>query len=372
MSNTNTIDTQGTWESFCASELLTIQPLLLELGFTLEKNQPHTQGERFLMHAVTSESGKKLILIGRRISDNLRVIIKITRDPHGIRELVHERTCRTVLTQIRFAYDVFFAPTEILFTEKDGYTISIHEFISQEKTFLERPLKEQFSLAIKAFKSQEGAHATTHAHIRLVQKSFTSAHADFYLNTFRNFCSSIQKAHPENIRLSMLLTHATEILENNREIIEQYSGFLTHIDFVPHNFRIVGDTIYLLDHSSLRFGNKYEGWARFLNFMVLYNKPLEEALMAYVKENRTPEESLSLYLMRLYRLGEIIWYYTRTLTSSEGNLRELNQKRIIFWTEVLTATSKHESVSEDIISSYKTSRDALRGADEKKRQIGLH
>ncbi len=141
---------------------------------------------------------------------------------------------------------------------------------------------------------------------------------------------------------------------------------------MPHNIRIVGDDIYLLDHSSLRFGNKYEGWARFLNFMALYNPPLEQALLQYVRENRSSEESESLQCMRVYRLGEIIWYYVSTLAKSSGDLRVLNEKRVAFWTNVLEAILENKPVPEDVLTEYKRTRDSLRTPEERQRQIGLH
>ena len=137
------------------------------------------------------------------------------------------------------------------------------------------------------------------------------------------------------------------------EIIEQYSGFLTHTDFVPHNIRVVGENIYLLDHSSIRFGNKYEGWARFCNFMALYNPPLEKALVKYVADNRTEEESISLRLMRIYRLGEIIWYYTSALDKSYGNLFALNKKRVELWSKMLENLLSENSLPESFIEDYK-------------------
>ena len=83
-------------------------------------------------------------------------------------------------------------------------------------------------------------------------------------------------------------------MEEHRTVIERYSGFLTHNDFVPHNLRVSGKEVYLLDYSSMLFGNKYESWARFLNFMIHHNRPLELALANYVRTNRGEEEYLEL------------------------------------------------------------------------------
>lgn len=360
------------WEAYRARELAVVAPMLAKLGFELEPEQPHLGGERYLMQAVTTASGKKLILLGRRAKDGMRVVIKTTSDTGGKRELEHERKCRRVLHKINFAYRVFHSPAEILFTERSGYLISIQAFIEQERPFLARPLEEQFALALTVFKAQEGAHATTYGHERLVRTSFGTMETAAYLRTFAGFKDNILRELPDEHALRRPLDEAFALLEKERETIEQYCGFLTHTDLVPHNIRVKGGDIYLLDHSSLRFGNKYEGWARFVNFMALYNPPLAEALREYVRLNRTSEESLSLKLMRVYRLGEIIWYYTNTLKKCSGNLRLLNEARVRFWSRVLDAVLHDETTPPEVLAEYRRTRDALRSEDEKFRQKDLH
>ena len=76
--------------------------------------------------------------------------------------------------------------------------------------------------------------------------------------------------------------------------------------------------------------------------------------------------------MRLFRLGEIVAYYTGTLKKSDGTLHNLNEARVAFWTEVLKAELTGNRVSDAIVTTYKQTRDQLRSEDEKKRQIGLH
>ena len=349
-----------------------IAPLIASLGFVLEPNQPHIGGERFLMQAITTTSGQKLILLGSRASDNKRVVIKITRDKNGKEELFHERKCRAALQNITFAYKIFLSPKEILFAEKDGYTISVQEYVEQKCPFLERALEEQFFIVLKAFKAQEGAHATTYGHLRSITKTFGKINAPQYLKSYRDFQKNISQHSFINEYTRALLQKGHEMLINQKETIEQYCNFLTHTDFVPHNFRIIDGNIYLLDHSSIRFGNKYEGWARFLNFMALHNPLLEKILVQYIKDNRTPEELLSLKLMRIHKLGELIWYHTKKLDKTSGNFRALTEKRVIFWTDVLEAILNSTSMSQEIVDKYKRERDALRSPDEIERQKGLH
>ncbi len=359
------------WKAYVDEELVHIQPILDAQEITLDAYQPHIQGERYLMQAVTTESGRKLILLGTRSKDNVRVVIKATTDLEGIRELEHERLCRRVLGEIQFSYRVFTTPEELLWYSKHGLVISVQRFIEQDCAFLERSLEEQFEYALDAFKAQESAHAATYEQSRLVKKTFGSLDSADYVSRFATFAYDIQR-FVNDTHTKEVLAAAHAYLKEHTRTIEQYGGFLTHTDFVPHNFRIADRHIYLLDHSSLRFGNKHEGWARFLNFMTLHNRPLERALLAYVRDNRTKEESLSLSLMRVYRLGEIISYYVHATQKSEGSLKTLNNARVHFWTSVLTATLHGASVSDDIVDSYTHLRDSLRSEDEKQRQMNLH
>lgn len=352
------------WQTYCAAELERITPLLRKVGFTLEEKQPHLSGERYL------QSPHKLVLLGKRVHDNLRVIIKISSNPSGIREIEHERRCRRTLVALKFAYQNFFPPEEILFSKHRDYVLFITSYIEQKTSFVGRPLKEQFSLALRAFKMQESAHAATYAHLRTVRRVFEMVGAPEYLSAFKTFMYCAQEMNDKD--LTTTLTRAELYLTTHQETVEQYCGFLTHADFVPHNFRVAGEKIYLLDYASLHFGNKHENWARFLNFMLLYNRPLEQALTDYVRLNRSTEEVLSLKLMRIYKVAFLLQFYCKTLQDVSKNTYELTRKRIYFWRQVLESLMADTYLPEEIISSYKTSRDALRSQEERERQRDLH
>ncbi|MEL6805410.1 MAG: hypothetical protein AAFO91_16700, partial [Bacteroidota bacterium] len=161
---------QIAWQRYKEKELNVIEVALQDRGYSLDSEQPHTAGERFLMQAVTTTSGQKLILLGYRTDDDLPVIIKATSDPAGKAEIAHEQQCRNLLPHISFAYNAFHAPTELESWQVNGLLISVQEKIEQPCTFLERPLSEQFEFALKAFKTQEGAHATTRTHYTTVAR----------------------------------------------------------------------------------------------------------------------------------------------------------------------------------------------------------
>lgn len=361
---------QEKWRKYVATELAALTPILSRHGYTLARTQPHTTGERFLMKNITTTSGEKLILFGLD-SDKKKVVIKATNDYTGQQELEAERNCRQVLQEINFAYETFDAPHEQAFFSEQCYTIAIQEFIEQSSTFLERPLEQQFMFALKALKTQESARITTSNHLKKVAPVFGIRKSSDYLRILTAFITSLHRsdADPTIIKSVHTVLHR---LRADQERIEQYCGFLTHTDFVPHNFRIADDTMYLLDWSSLAFGNKHESWARFLNFMTLYNPELETLLITYVEQNRAPEERKSLQLLRLYRLCELITYYTNTLPQSEGDLLALNQTRVQFWHDVLLAEMENRRVDQSVVGAYKTTRDQLRSAAEKERQINLH
>lgn len=360
------------WNSYKNKELESLETILKDRGFTLAPEQPHITGERFLMQAVTTASGKKLILYGTDQSDK-KVVIKATSDDSGKKELQHERECRSFLKEIDFAADTFHTPEEIAFFEEDGMLISVNVFISQPSTFLERNLEEQFTFALSAFKAQEGAHATTYKHIESIRRAYQVRSGKDYVSRFKEFIDVVNHNEQATNETKRALTAASKKIEANTEAIERYCRFLTHTDFVPHNVRIDNyGTMYLLDYSSLVFGNKHEGWARFLNFMTLYNPELEKALLDYVRDNRAQEEYQSLHLMRLYRLGEIIRYYVGTLEHSTHDLYTLNKSRVAFWTSVLEAELNNERISQESREAYILQRDSLRSPEEKKRQVGLH
>lgn len=367
-------DEKQPWETYKKRELAGLSPILLRLGYVLEEKQPHLGGERHLTRPLSG--GRKLVLLGNRTNDKRRVVIKTSSEKAGIAEIEHEHMCRRMLEDISFAYQTFLSPEELLFVREGVYAILITEFIEQEQTFLERPLKEQFTLALTAFKAQEGAHATTYDHANTIRNTFGEMTASGYYTKIQQYTQDIAKLLLDRKELysplDKTLDDAVVFLRDQQTTLAQYGGFLTHWDFTPQNFRIANHNIYLLDHSSLRFGNKYEGWARFINFMTLHNPPLEQALVEYVRLNRTAEEFLALKLMRAYRLVELIRYYATWLSGTEGDLHELARTRVLFWSEVLQRVLTNTNVPLAIIETYKNKRDVLRSPDEKERQKGLH
>ena len=355
-----------TWERYRESELAGVTPVLIDLGFTLDTIQVHLGGERYL------SGGRKLVLLGRRISDGSRVVIKVSSDTSGVAEIEHELRFRKVLEQINFAYHVFKSPSIVLSTRRSGYSMLITEFIEQECSFLDRPIEEQFFLSLKAFEGQEGVHSTTYGHSRLVRKAIGMWDSRMYLQTLARYKNETGILLRNNERVGDLMGQALDFLQQNIATINLYSGFLTHWDFVPHNFCIRDHEIYLLDHASIRFGNKYESWARFINFMTLYNQPLGQMLVDYVSANRGEQEALSLKLMRVFRLAELVRHYAGTLELAQGNLVTLNQARVEFWTTVLGAVLDGVPVDRNIVDTYRQLRDSLRDEDEKQRVRELH
>jgi hypothetical protein len=106
--------------------------------------------------------------------------------------------------------------------------------------------------------------------------------------------------------------------------------------------------------------------------MVLYNKPLEEALVTYVKDNRDANEYLSLRLMRIYKITKLLDYHSYAIMNSEKNLKKLSEIRVDFWLNILNSILKEKIKKKDTINKYKISRDNLRSNEEKNRQKKLN
>lgn len=368
-----TVDNKQIWDEYCKSELKVITPILSKLGFTLDQIQVHIGGERYLM-AIKRDvggGGKKLVLTGHRNIDGKRVIIKISRDIAGIEEIKHERKCRDVLQNINFAYRTFFSPEELLFTKQKSHIIFITTYIEERTAFLQHSMQDQFFLAMRAFEVQESVHATTSSHTKIISKTFGLTSAKNYLDSFDMFESESKDSDPNNNDLALTFNKANNFLHQNKNIIEQYCDFLTHSDFVPHNLRVVDRDIYLLDYSALHFGNKYESFGRFSNYMAIYNPELRMALFDYVKKNRGEEEYLSLRLMCIYKLGFILKFHTGTLANTAGNMNELSKERIGFWIHVMESVLDDKPVPEELVKKHHQALSSLRSEEEIRRQKEL-
>ncbi|MBI4155985.1 MAG: hypothetical protein HY507_02000 [Candidatus Zambryskibacteria bacterium] len=245
------------------------------------------------------------------------------------------------------------------------------EFIPQEKVFVTHSAEEQFFLILRAFEAQEAFHATTFEHLKTVRKLFPVLYAREYFSFFKEFKESVQKNYPDK-SLEQIFDKAEEFLLSNKTLIDQYCNYLTHTDFVPHNFRVSKRNIYMLDlvpnASTVHFGNKYEGWARFVNYMVIHNPELENLLSRYIRDNRGEKDYLNLRLMRVYKIGYLLKYYAESLEKTSGDLKELTLERIGFWHEILKYILDDKEIPTNFVEKYKQKRDNLRSEDEKRRQ----
>jgi hypothetical protein len=347
------------WQEYRDAELTAATALLAARGYALADKQPHIEGERYLL------SGRKLVLVGTD-ARGTRCIIKVSSDTAGKEELGREHACRTVLHNLDFAYRPFFSPDELAYFDEGAFRVLATAFVAEEKGFLEHTLEEQFFLALGALKAQEGVQATTYRHARTIKHAFGMARAADYLRDFDAYADTVKTADVEEADAAMKKARA--FLVQHQVNIERYADFLTHTDFVPHNLRIGDGYIYLLDHTSLRFGNKYESWGRFVNYMTLYHPALERALVAYVKRNRSMEEYEALRLMRAYKLGFLIAFYAKNLGKTAGDLHELARARVRFWARALEAVLMDEELPKRVVDAYKKERDQLRSEEEKERQ----
>lgn len=358
---------QAEWERYVREEVAWCTPFLTQHGYRLDETQIHTLGERYLMltQRDVGGGGLKLILTGTH-TDGTKVIIKVSRDRGGIEEIDREHTARVTISKLPFSYQLLTPPEDLLHERYGDGVISIAKFIPQDKPFIERPTEEQFSLALSMFKMQESVHAATYEHAQNIATTFGIRDSRWYLKQALHFADHILDDARAPIK------DVLYELEHSRERIEQYCGFLTHADFVPHNFRIHDGVTYLIDYASIHFGNKHESWGRFMNFMMLYNPELNRALTVYLTQNRSAEEIESVRLMRLYKNLYLLSYYADTLPQTAGSMRTLTEARIIFWSKALEALRSGTELSNSTIESYTKLRDSLRDSGEQARQKGLH
>ncbi|MCX6786439.1 MAG: hypothetical protein NTU85_01290 [Candidatus Kaiserbacteria bacterium] len=349
------------------NELNTISGILKPLGFSLDEQQPYMSGERYLAVGV---AGGTFVLAGKSVNGT-KVIIKASCQPNGKKEIESEKKARDLMCSLSFADKKIVLPEELYYGTKGEYVFLILRFISQEKVFVAHTIEEQFFIALSAFEAQESFHATTYGHLRAIEEVFPVLSAQEYFNDFERLRAFIQKFYPDE-SLQTILEQSWKFLSEHRVTIDRYANYLTHTDFVPHNFRLMEHTLYMLDcvpnYATIHFGNKYEGWARFLNYMMTHSPELERLLVAYVRDNRGEDEYLSLRLMRVYKIAFLLEFYARSLSKTTGDLHSLTLARLAYWREALAAILEDRPLAPEITERYIATRNTLRSEEEKERQ----
>jgi len=347
------------------NELPTISALLTPLGYSLDELQQYISGERYLM------AGGKLVLAGTDIKNGTKVIIKTSSKPDGKKEISSEKKSRDLMRSLSFADKKILIPEELYFGTKGDYVFLIMRYILQKKVFVAHTLKEQFFIALSAFEAQESFHATTFEHLRLIKGVFPMLSSAEYLNDFSRLKNSILQNNPDK-SFNVLLERTETFLKENTITIDRYASYLTHTDFVPHNFRLAEHSLYMLDcvpnYATIHFGNKYEGWARFVNYMLIHSPELEHLLTKYVRDNRGEDEYLSLRLMRVYKIAYLLDFYARSLIKTTGDLHELTLTRLAYWRGALEAILEDQTISKEVTEKYVATRNSLRSEEEKGRQ----
>src|SRR3989344_1756656 len=131
------------WKKNVGLEIQKISTIIRNLGFSLDQNQPHVSGERFLM------TKDKLVLVGKRASDDLRVVVKASSHKGGEQEIRNEKKARDLLQTLSFTQENILFPREILFGDKNDYLFWVIELIEQKKVFVEHSAEEQFFLILR-------------------------------------------------------------------------------------------------------------------------------------------------------------------------------------------------------------------------------
>lgn len=352
----------ASWQEALEAELGRVRKVTDTLGYTLEDDQPHIKGERYLL------GGRTKLVLNARDSSGARAVIKASTSSAGVEEIRREKQMRDALLTLSFASDSLKIPREIHCGEHSGVTMLVTEYIEQKDVLASRPLEERFFMSLRAFEAQESFHATTYEHLQEVKRSqIPIFDADVYIRSVDVFAEDAKDV-PQTREL---MRGVAKALIDGRTLLERYGGYLAHFDFVPHNLRVDGRTLWILDFAELRFGNKYESWARFINYMLVHDTELAEALLTYVQTNREAEMS-ALHLMRIYKAALLVAFYSCTLPKTGGNSRALTELRIDLWTDITKKLLANAPFPEAETEAYIAKRDLLRTDEEKERQRGFN
>lgn len=330
-----------------------------ELGVVLDATQLHIGGERAIM------SPNKFVLTGHLEKTGQKVVLKCAKHPQGITEIEEEHSIHAALSDFSFAEQELMMPEEIIYQKRGAYTVLVTRFVEQEKVFTDYTLMEQFFMALQALEAQESFHATTREHHAAIIKKFRRHSPQFYFESLEDMRQAIVTTYPN---AAMALDNAVAFIREHTSLLETYDGYLMHSDFVPHNFRIKNRGLFLLDFVSFTLGNKYESWARLINFMEVHSRELAPLLLLHVRRDRGEEEYRALRLMRVYKIIFLLNYYAQSLNKTTGNLRVLASVRLDFWIQVLKHVLADTPVPVSLVTEYHTKRSQLRTPEEKERQ----
>lgn len=336
-----------------------IAALAEKLGIILDDTQLNIGGERDIL------SPHKYVLMGSYKNSGERAVLKCARHPEGVAEITQEHKIMQALRSLPFSEEELIAPRETFFGMVGAYTASITDYIPQDKVFTDFSLEEQFFMAVHALESQETFHATTREHQGWLRSLFVRHTPHFYIKDYGHMQNNIHAVWPD---ATNTLKKGAEFLSENHSLLEAFDRHLIHFDLVPHNFRIKDRQLYLLDFVSFRLGNKYESWARFVNFMEVHSPKLVPYLLEYVKADRGDSEYLVLRLMRVYKAVFLLNYYAESHKKTEGALRELTGERLKLWTHIVDSILNDTPVDSTILGTYYEKRAALRTPEEKARQ----
>jgi hypothetical protein len=352
------------WNEYRDRELAAARPYLASLGIILDDEQVHIKGERFLGNA------KKLVLTGTANEPMGRVFIKLSSDPAGCRELEREHMARGVLQNPMFSSRGLYLPIERVFQHVGSYTISVTSEIPNDKDFVHRPIGEQIEFAKQLMEVQESVRLDSGSVDHFTKRTLGVADERHILTAFASFRDTALKYPQANLVSAKEMELTGVFLETNVQTLALYSGVLAHTDCAPQNFRLHNDRIYFFDIASFRFTNQYDSWARFINAMITMSPAVERALVALVNA-RGPDEALCLRLMRAFKCGFYIAFFSRATAIASGPLKTLCAARVGFWTRVLEAILADAPLSERTVLEFLELRSQLRSADEVQRRKEL-
>ncbi|GIW68433.1 MAG: hypothetical protein KatS3mg099_381 [Candidatus Parcubacteria bacterium] len=363
------------WLETARNEIGEARVRLASWGITLEEEQPFLGGEQPYIQNAATARGWTVTLFGRRGKRRRkRVVVKIGLNEEGCRLLRKSREAHEAFDALRFAYEPFSVPRELIACPGAPLPwLIVYEYMPQERAFTDLPPTKQFAVVARALRPLEETYALMRHHLRRALRTFGITPPTRGEEITRQATALARETG--NPPIAGTLEQASERLAKERAWIEMYHPFLTHPDFVPHNFRVTPDgTVVLLDVGDLEFGNKHTGWARLALWAQLHSPVLARAIYDHFARFRPEEEQRSFDAMRIARAAELLLHYLSILPLTEENsaMQKLTRERIALWHNTLRALLEGEEPPEAAFAAYRTRRDALRDDREKSRQQHLY
>ncbi len=343
--------------SYCADAAMIIRGM----GIRLDTYQPHVTGERKI------NAPSRLVFIGTD-GEGRKVVIKTSGRKEERDKLKNENAAHAILDKVSRKTGFFSVPDKVFFKEESGFSFFATEYIPQPKLLSTESLAKQRAILENALSALSSLnHKNFKKVLPRAVAPFPKDDALYYKRSLDALCGRMAESGVDE-KIIKISRDAKNQFNENLNVVSQFSGFLVHDDFCPHNFRVNGGKFYILDYDAVHFGNKHVSWARLLNYMATHNFRLEKLLVGRLAKTLPEPERESLRLMRVYKALFLLAHYSVASQRASGNLLELMKVRVDFWATLLERFLQNAPATKEDAEAYLKKRNLFRSASETRRQ----